>query len=151
MRLVTHQRESGESQEGFYDNCTAQKKKNDMPQIERDEGRENRIHDEVIVDAYSAEDQAMGWYYYLAESMSFPFEARCVREMRKSPLRLNEIITVTDMISDEGSDEMLVEITLNGRTQGVPLEQIEPLDTDSLTRQVIEDWHYWISRGYEFG
>ncbi|MBK8931333.1 MAG: hypothetical protein IPM76_03265 [Chloroflexi bacterium] len=32
-----------------------------------------------------------------------------------------------------------------------PLEQIEPLDTDSLTRQVIEDWHYWIGRGYEFG
>ena len=47
----------------------------------------------MIVDAYDAEEQAMGWYYYLAESMSFPFDARCVREMRKSPLRLNELIT----------------------------------------------------------
>jgi hypothetical protein len=55
------------------------------------------------------------------------------------------------MISDEGSDEMLVEITLNGRTQGVPLEQLKPLDADPLTHQVIEDWHYWIGRGYEFG
>jgi hypothetical protein len=55
-----------------------------MRDVERDEERENRIHDEVIVDAYDAEEQAMGWYYYLAESMSFPFEARCVQEMRKS-------------------------------------------------------------------
>ncbi len=34
-----------------------------MTRIERDEERENRIEDEVIVDAYDAEEQAMGWYY----------------------------------------------------------------------------------------
>jgi hypothetical protein len=121
-----------------------------MSQVERDEERENRIRDEVIVDAYDDEEQAMGWYYYLAESMSYPFEARCVRAMRKSPLKLNEIVTVTDMISDEDSYEMLVEITLNGRTQGVPLEQLEPIDADPLTSQVVADWHYWLGQGYTF-
>jgi hypothetical protein len=29
--------------------------------IDRDEEREARIYDEAIVDAYSAEEQAMGW------------------------------------------------------------------------------------------
>ncbi len=48
-----------------------------MARIEKDEEREECIHNEVIVDAYDAEEQAMGWYYYLAESMTFPWERRC--------------------------------------------------------------------------
>jgi hypothetical protein len=124
-----------------------------MSVIEKDEEREERIIYEVIVDAYGAEEQAMGWFYYLADSMSFPFEAKCVREIRKSPLKLNEIVTVTDMVSDDDdySHEMLAEITFQGRTMGVPLYQLEPIDVDELTRQVIEDWHYWVGRGYLFG
>jgi hypothetical protein len=27
--------------------------------------RENRIHNQAIVDAYGLEEQAMSWYYYL--------------------------------------------------------------------------------------
>ena len=34
-----------------------------MLRVERDEERENRIHDEAIVDAYGPEEQAIGWYY----------------------------------------------------------------------------------------
>jgi len=54
-----------------------------MARIEKDEEREERIHNEAIVDAYDAEEQAVGWYYYLAESMTFPFQARCIQEIRK--------------------------------------------------------------------
>lgn len=32
-------------------------------QPRRDEQREERIGMEIIVDAYGAEEQAMGWYY----------------------------------------------------------------------------------------
>jgi len=121
-----------------------------MSRIEKDEEREERIHDEAIVDAYGAEEQVMGWYYYLAESMTFPFQAKCIQEVRKSPLKLNEIITVKDMISDDDSFEMLAEIEFMDRTMGVPLHQLDPIDVDEETRQVIEDWQYWIARGYGF-
>ena len=36
-----------------------------MKKTKRDPIREDRIQDEVIVDAYGPEEQAMGWYYYL--------------------------------------------------------------------------------------
>ena len=36
-----------------------------MARVKKDNERENRIVDEIIVDAYGAEEQAMGWYYYL--------------------------------------------------------------------------------------
>jgi len=55
------------------------------------------------------------------------------------------------MVSDDDRYEMLAEIKFIGRTMGVPLYQLEPIDVDEETRQVIEDWHYWIARGYELG
>ena len=122
-----------------------------MTRIERDEERENRIHNEAIVDAYDAEERAMSWYYYLADTIAFPFQAKCIQELRKSPLRLDEVTTVVDMISDDDSYEMLAEIEFIGRTMGVPLHQLEPIDVDDNTRQVIEDWQYWVARGYQFG
>lgn len=33
-----------------------------MPKSKKDPIRENRISDEVIVDAYGPEEQVMGWY-----------------------------------------------------------------------------------------
>ena len=122
-----------------------------MTRIERDEERENRIHNEAMVDAYGAEERAMSWYYYLTDTIAFPFQAKCNQELRKSPLRLDEVATVVDMISDDDSYEMLAEIEFKGRTMGVPLHQLEPIVVDEGTRQVIEDWQYWIARGYQFG
>jgi hypothetical protein len=36
-----------------------------MAKARRNDDRENRICEEIIVDAYGPEEQAMGWYYYL--------------------------------------------------------------------------------------
>jgi hypothetical protein len=44
----------------------------------KDEEREERIHMEIIVDAYGPEEQAAGWYNYLSDTLQFPFSARCV-------------------------------------------------------------------------
>ena len=48
-----------------------------MAKSKKDPVRENRISDEVIVDAYGPEEQAMGWYYYLQNKICFPFRAKC--------------------------------------------------------------------------
>ncbi len=123
-----------------------------MNPIERDEEREERITMEIVVDAYGPEEQAMGWYYYLADTITFPFEARCAEARRTSPLKEGERVTVTDILAeDDCMHEMFVQITWEGRQLGVPLAQLEPLDVDEMTLQAITDWHYWVKRGYEFG
>jgi hypothetical protein len=43
-----------------------------MTKSKKDPIREERIHNEVVVDAYGAEEQAMGWYYYLEDKIRFP-------------------------------------------------------------------------------
>ena len=105
---------------------------------------------EAIVDAYGPEEQAVGWYYYLEDKITFPFTARCIEERRISPLKKGEKAQVIGMApEDDCMHEMFIEIEWRGRTFGVPLAQLEPVKIDQLTQEAIADWHYWVKRGYQ--
>ena len=121
-----------------------------MPYKPKDEEREERITMEIIVDAYDSEEQAMGWYYYLEGTLHFPFTARCVAHRAISPLEPGEEVEVVGMAPVEECDhEMFVMIRWKTRQLAVPLMQLEGIETDEETQQAIEDWHYWVDRGYE--
>ena len=123
-----------------------------MSKVKKDKTREERIIMDIIVDAYGPEEQAMGWYYYLADNLGFPFKAQCITERRTSPLRVGEEIEVVKMApEDDCLHEMFVEVQWSGRTLAIPLSQILPIESDDKTREVIDDWHYWVASGYEFG
>jgi hypothetical protein len=116
----------------------------------KDEEREERITMEIIVDAYDAEEQAMGWYYYLEGTMQFPFTARCVAQRAISPLKPGEKVKVVGMAPVEECDqEMFVMIRWKSHEFAVPLIELEGIDVDKKTQQAIEDWHYWFDQGYE--
>ena len=51
-----------------------------MPVVQKDLEREYRIMMEIIVDANGPEEQALGWYYFLQDNITFPFRAICIRE-----------------------------------------------------------------------
>lgn len=123
-----------------------------MAKVSRDEEREERITMEIVVDAYEPEEQAMGWYYYLQDTMQFPFTAVCASTRRISPLKEGATVEVVGMApEDECEQEMFVEIEWEGDTLAVPLIQIEATEADEETQQAIADWHYWVNQGYEFG
>jgi hypothetical protein len=60
----------------------------------RDEEREQRITMEIVVDAYTPEEQAMGWYYSLEDRLHFPFVARCITQRSISPLQVGDEVEV---------------------------------------------------------
>ena len=117
-----------------------------MTREERDEERDERIQNEVIVDAYTPDEQAIGWCYYLERRLSFPFQARCIEKRSISPLGEGEVVRVIGMI-DEVVSEMFVRIEWMDREFGVPLSQLEPVDPDEDTREAVNDWHYWEGDG----
>ncbi len=51
--------------------------------------------------------------------------------------------------ADDCEHEMFVMIRWNKRALAVPLAQLEALNVDEKTAEVIGDWHYWVDRGYE--
>ena len=96
-----------------------------MKRPKRDPVREDRIHNEAIVDA-SPEEQAMSWYYYLESKISFPFQAKCVAPNAVSPLRKGETVEVLRMAPEDACEhDMLVQIRWQGRNMAVPLSQLD--------------------------
>jgi len=121
-----------------------------MERPPRDEEREQRITMEIVVDAYTPEEQAMGWYYSLEDQLHCPFVARCIAERSISPLRVGDEVDVVGMAPEEESQhEMFVLIPWEHRTLAVPLAQLEGIAVDEQTRQAIQDWQYWVAQGYE--
>jgi len=118
---------------------------------EKDAIREERIHNEAIVDAYGPEEQAMGWYYYLDDKISFPFNAKCIAVDKRNPLELNDQVKVMKMAGEDYCEhEMYVDILWRDKVLAVPLFQISPLDADEDSIEAVGDWHYWVKRGYMF-
>ena len=122
-----------------------------MTRPPKDDAREERIHMEIVVDANGPEEQAMGWYYYLDDTLQFPFKARCIAERATSPLEVGDEVEVVELASaDDCEHEMFVLIRRKTRKLAVPLSQLEGIEVDEQTQQAIEDWHYWVEQGYEF-
>lgn len=113
---------------------------------------------EVVVDAYGAEEQAMGWYYYLDGKISFPVAVRCIAQRSISPLSVGDEMTIVGMAPEsECMTEMFVELPWGKRTLAVPLAQLKPVgldedaDADAATLEAVGDWHYWVAQGYQLG
>ena len=123
-----------------------------MAKARKNAERENRIAEEIIVDAYGPEEQALSWYYYLQDTLYFPFAARCLAERAISPLRKGDEVEVLSMAPEkECQHEMFVMIRRERkRPLAVPLSQLRPIaEADEDTTEAIEDWHYWVRQGYE--
>ncbi|WKZ14112.1 MAG: calcium-binding protein [Candidatus Jettenia caeni] len=122
-----------------------------MSRVKKDTIREHRIDMEIIVDAYHEEERAMGWYYYLEDNLAFPCKAKCTAKRSISPLKTGEIVEVTGMAPEEECmHEMFVEIQWEKQELAVPLSQLKGISVNDETKQAIEDWHYWVSMGYQF-
>ena len=122
-----------------------------MKKPRRDPVRENRIHEEVIVDAYGPEEKAMSWYYYLEGRLCFPFRAKCTVSKITSPLQKGETVDVLRMAPDDTcTTDMLVMVRWQRRKLAVPLAQLTAVDADDSCAEAIGDWHYWVTHGYTF-
>jgi hypothetical protein len=122
-----------------------------MEKVEKDPEREERISNEIVVDAYDEQERAMGWYYYLEGQLQFPFTAVCIAKRAISPLRIGDEVEVIGM-PGEGECEHEMFVTMRWEKEGlaVPLSQLRPVHADEQTQQAVEDWLYWVGRGYQF-
>jgi hypothetical protein len=115
-----------------------------------DDDREARIASEVIVDAYNEEERALGWYYYLQSTAQWPFRARCAAEHATCPLLVGDVVDVSRMAPEDACmTDMVVLVRWMQRTLGVPLRLLKPIDAEDETRRALEDWRYWLDRGYQ--
>ena len=123
-----------------------------MPKIKNDPDRESRIHNEAIVDC-RPEELAMGWYYYLQDKISFPFEGKIRKNRSISPFKKDEPVTVLDLeVEDECESEIWVKVQHKDPNLklSIPLETVTPVSVNEETEEAVLDWHYWRDKGYSF-
>ncbi|EAZ88289.1 calcium-binding protein [Crocosphaera chwakensis] len=116
-----------------------------MATIPHDDEREQRISDQIIVDAYNADEERMGWYVYIEDHLKMPFNAIWDEQTV-------EVVGISD--EDECQQEMRVDIRYTEKNSqdvfSVSLSEISPVDADETTNEAVNDWKYWVGRGYEF-
>jgi hypothetical protein len=119
-----------------------------MKKSRKEPVREDRIHNEAIVDA-GPEEQALSWYYHLENKIRFPFQAKCLAVKVVSPLRKGEIVEVVRMAPDDVcAHDILVMVRRQSQKMALPLAQLTAVDSDESTAEAIGDWHYWVAQGY---
>jgi hypothetical protein len=122
-----------------------------MRKPHEDPAREERIAMEIVVDCYDESERAMGWYYYLQDTLQFPFTVQCVAERAVSALRVNDEVEAISMAPVvECEHEMFGRIQWEREGLAVPPSQCKPVAADEQTVQTVEDLHYWVKEGYEF-
>lgn len=105
----------------------------------------------IVVDAYDAQERAMGWYCYLDENLAAPFEVRTQVELPISPLNISDKVEVLGMAPEEICEsDLFVWVRWSKRNLAVPLYQLVPLINDEMTLESVADWHYWVDQRYEF-
>jgi Calcium binding len=122
-----------------------------MKKTAKDPVREDRIHEEAVVDAYGPEEKAMSWYYYLEGKLTFPFEARCIAAKTTSPLRKGEAVEVLRLAKEEACEnDMLVQIKRQGRQDGRPSFPTGRCQSRRINRRSHRRLAFWVSQGYLF-
>jgi hypothetical protein len=86
---------------------------------------------------------------------SHPIQALCIRERAISPLQVGDDVEILRRAPQrECACDIFVMIRWSragGKPElGVPLSQLEVTLADENVRQAVEDWHYWVDRGYDF-
>jgi hypothetical protein len=98
---------------------------NDMSRPRKDAKRETRIGQEIVVDAYDEWERAMGWFYYLEQTLQFPFRAECAKEREQSLLRVGEKMEVIGMPPEEVcAREIYVQVKLERSDAGSPADAV---------------------------
>ena len=68
---------------------------------EQDKEREERIHMEIMPDAFGSDERAISWHNYLSYTLEFPFSARCIVQRVSSPLAVGDKVKVVGIAPDE--------------------------------------------------
>lgn len=110
-----------------------------------EEEREERIQNEIIVDAYNDEEVKMGWYTYMQDELQFPFTATTMIKRRSGQYK-KQTIDVLDLAEADDNyfgNDMMLEAAYTEDIFIVPMTELTNIQADESTTQALEDWKYW--------
>jgi hypothetical protein len=102
------------------------------------------IDDEITVDCYDAEEANMGWYYFMSESLEYPFMAKAKIKKRNGTTEERNVEVVSEATDAErfGGEEFYVNIDYEGILMKVEVLDLEPINASEDTLRALAVWRY---------
>ena len=104
-----------------------------------------KIEDEIIVDCHDEYEVSMSWYYFMEESLKFPFDAKAKLKKKDGSNRLTAI-QVTRLASDEEGfteNDFDLEILIGEYYNTIHYSQLCQIKADDTTMEAFAIWDYW--------
>ena len=118
-----------------------------QPTGEKDTEREDRIMDEIIVDAHGDEEVFLSWYTYLQDILEFPFEAY-VRVENPKMLEMRTQVMVVKMAAMEYCSIHAIWLVAHVKHFdwyfNIPASEITNVQADEYVVEALADWKYWV-------
>ena len=109
-----------------------------------EEEMQDIIDDEITVDCYGIEEANTGWYYFMSESMEFPFMAKA-KIKKRNGITEERTVEVTGNATNEdrfGGEEFYVNVDYEGILIKVEIRDLEPIDASENTLRALAVWRY---------
>ncbi len=105
---------------------------------------------EVVVDACDDDEVNMGWYYFMAESLQFPFKAVATIKKRNGTTEERTVDVVEDATDGDRfkCQAYYVNVDLDGVLMKVEVGDLKPINASEETLKAITVWKYWLENGY---
>ena len=105
---------------------------------------QNFIEDEITVDCYDEDDANMSWYYFMSESMEFPFRAKVTIKKRNGSSEESTVEVVSDATNGERfrGESFYVNVDYNDVLMKVEISDVHPIDASENTLKALALWQY---------
>ncbi len=108
------------------------------------------IEDEIVVDAHDDDEVYMGWYYFMAETLEFPFKAVAKIKKRNGTIEEHTVEVVEDATNPDRfkCQAYYVNVDYEGVLMKIEVADLTPLNASDETQKAITVWKYCLEKGY---
>lgn len=108
------------------------------------------IGSEIVVDANDDDEVFMGWYYFMAESLEFPFQAIATIKKRNGTTEERTVEVVEDATNGDRfkCQAYYVNVDYEGVLMKVEIADLKPINASAETLKAITVWKYWKEKEY---
>ena len=108
------------------------------------------IGEEITVDANDDDEVYMGWYYFMSESLEFPFKAVATIKKRNGTTEERTVEIVEDATDGDRfkCQAYYVNVDYEGVLMKLEIADLKPINASEETLKAMTVWKYWKDKGY---
>ena len=105
---------------------------------------QNLIDNEITVDCYDDDEANMGWYYFMSESLEFPFMAKVIIKKTDGKKEESTVEVVSNATNSDrfNGGGFYVNVAYQGILMKIEVRDLKPINASENTLKALTVWQY---------